>query len=650
MIILSSLLSQNLVNKNDYEKVVWLVNILKWLQRPRSDDEKSTKVETVYTVRIKYILSMLNNNPEWLENFVITVSSLVYNLSSVSQYANAGFTSNSFVHEFVHRIQEKILPQWPFNEDLETLIYEVFPHEIESLYIDFVDETVLEEMLALFSRQSELHKKLRTDLLAASYVLSVEVLSNVFAIHKELNITRYRPEGMPEYKLEGLLRSSLNNKDTDVQLETFKYLTMIEKNTNELESSMQDTGVKIQLVYLFQIQKRILNRQRILLSFLNSEIPNAVSFRLFLSRLVLDSNHQKSFSSFIKDNLSLLTDRIVQTTSHIGEHYVTFTWVEFQNMFKSATGGGTVTAMTVFIKFLLLKLELTGFIKGLFDSLNYSASFLAIQVMGWTLATKQPSTTAPFIASQLTKSSNEARQAIVALLRTQFIAVLGNLSTVFPICFSISYFLMSFELPIIDYEHSLEVIGSTNITGPSILFAAYTGILLFTASLIAGWFENWVIVNQLGKRIRNNKKLRFYFGENASLKIANFFSKNSNALSANISLGLMLGFLPQINKFMGLPLDVRHVTLATGGFATALPVALRGGVDGWPLVNALGGILTIGLMNISVSFFMAFLLASTSSKVKFKTLFSVLIPGFVHILKKPWLLFVPEKETSPERK
>ena len=202
---------------------------------------------------------------------------------------------------------------------------------------------------------------------------------------------------------------------------------------------------------------------------------------------------------------------------------------------------------------------------------------------------------------------------------------------------------MSFELPILDYEHSLEVIGSTNITGPSILFAAYTGVLLFTASLIAGWFENWVIVNQLGKRIRNSKKLRFYFGENASLNIANFFSKNSNALSANISLGLLLGFLPQINKFMGLPLDVRHVTLATGAFATALPVALRGGVDGWPLVNALGGILTIGLMNISVSFFLAFLLASTSSKVKFRTLFSVLIPGFVHILKRPWLLFVPEK-------
>lgn len=650
MVILSSLLSQNLIHKNDFEKVTWLVSLLKWLQRPRSIDEKTTKIETVYTVRIKYILVMLNNNPEWMKNFVNTIDNLVYRLSTVSQYANAGFTSNSFVHEFMHRLQEKILPNRPFNEDLETLIYEVFPNEIESLYIDFVDEAVLGELLGLFSEQHSLHKKLKTDLLAASYVLSVEVLSNVFAIHKELYFTKYKPENLPEYKLEGVLRNSLliknTSKNTSVPLETFKYLKMIEKSTDALESSMQDTGVKIQLVYLFQIQKRLLNRLRILLSFLNNEIPNAISFRLFLSRLVLDSNHQKNFKSFIKDNLSLLTDRIVQTTSHIGEHYVTFTWVDFQNMFKSATGGGAVTSLTVFIKIALSKLGLAGFIKGVAESINYSGSFLLIQVMGWTLATKQPSTTAPFIATVLTKSITEAQQSIIALLRTQFIAVLGNLSTVFPFCFLISYSLLSMGHPILEMDISLETISATNLTGPSFLFAAYTGVLLFTASLFAGWYENWVIVNQLGKRIKNSKKLRLYLGEKPTLRIANFFSKNSNALAANISLGLLLGFLPQINKFMGVPLDVRHVTLATGAFATALPIALSQGITGWEISNAIGGILIIGIMNISVSFLLAFLLASTSSKVKFKTLFSVLIPGITHIIKKPWLLFIPEKEKN----
>lgn len=643
MDILSSLLSQNLLHKNDFEKVVWFVNLLKWLQRPRSPDEKESKIETVYTVRIKYMLSQLNNNPEWQSNFVATVSSLIYRLSGVSQYASAGFTSNSFVQEFVHRIQEKILPNWPFYEDLETLIYEVFPNEIESIYIDFVDETVLAELLGLFAGEIELHKKLRADLLAASYVLSVDVLSNVFSIHKELYFSRYKPENMPEYKLEGILRASLQSQIPEVPLATFKYLKMIERSTDELECSMQDTGVKIQLVYRFQVQKRILNRLRILLGFLNSEIPNTVSFRLFLSRLVLDSHHQKSFTSFIKDNLSLLTDRIVQTTSHIGEHYITFTWPDFQNMFRSANGGGAVTVLTVFVKFGLAKLGLAGFIKGLADSLNYAGSFLLIQVLGFTLATKQPSTTAPFIATELTKSSAEARQSMVALLRTQFIAVLGNLSMVFPICFLISYLLMTFYYPVLEPEAVMATIMSTNLTGPSVLFAAYTGTLLFTASLFAGWFENWVIVNQLGKRIRTSKTLRLHLSESTTLKVADFFSRNANGLAANITLGLLLGFLPQINKFMGIPLDVRHVTLATGAFATALPMALSAGIEGWALANAVGGILLIGTMNISVSFFLAFLLASTSSKVKFKTLFSVLIPALLHIFKRPWLLFVPEK-------
>ena len=39
---------------------------------------------------------------------------------------------------------------------------------------------------------------------------------------------------------------------------------------------------------------------------------------------------------------------------------------------------------------------------------------------------------------------------------------------------------------------------------------------------------------------------------------------------ANTSLGLMLGLVPPIAAFFGLPLEVRHVTLSTGQIAAAL--------------------------------------------------------------------------------
>lgn len=644
MDILSSLLSQNTASKSNLEKVVWFFNLMKWIQRPRSHDEKNTKIETVYTVRIKYILVMLRNNPEWLNNFVMTVGSVIFEISNISHYVNAGFSSNSFMHELVHRVQEKIIPNRPFNEDLETLIYEIFPNENESLYIDFVDESVLTELLQLFSDQIDLHKKIKTDILSASYMQSVLILSNFFSIQKELNIVACDPKELAEFKLEGLLRNSQISDELLVPELAYDYLDLIEKNILRLESSMQDIGVKIQLVYLFQIQKRRLNRLRILLNFLNPKISNAVSFRLFLSRLILDAHHQKSFKSFISDNLSLLTDRIVQANSHIGEHYVTFTWAEFQDMFKSATGGGAVTGVTVFIKLAISKLGLAGFVKGVADSLNYSGSFILIQVMGWTLATKQPSATAPFIAKELTRSTLEARKSIVALLRTQFIAVMGNLSMVFPFCFLISYISLYLGNPVLGVDKSLDVISSTNVLGPSFLFAIYTGVLLFTASLFAGWFENWVVVNQLNKRLKNSEYLSSLFGENRAMRFADFFSINANALAANISLGFLLGLLPQFNKFMGLPLDVRHVTLATGAFATALPVVLGLGITGWEIFNAVLGIILIGLMNISVSFLLAFLLASISSKVRFKSFLQVLKAGVVLVLLKPWLLLIPEKE------
>lgn len=646
MDVLSSILSQDSSKKNNIEKMEWFASLMKWLQRPRSVDEKNTKKESVYSVRIKYLLTMLNKNPEWKLNFVNTMSELLLKISSIKQFSSAGFSSNSFVSELNHRLQEMLMPNKAYTEDLETLVYEVFPHEDESIFVDFIDESLMQELVDLFKERSELINQLKLDILTASYVLSVQLLNGIFAIQKNLNYLQKKPQDTDEFKLEGMLSTLQIQGKIDIGAEVYELIINAERNLGVLESAMHDSGVKVELVYLFQIQKRKLTRLKILMGFLVSEVSTAATVRLFLSQLILDTHHQKSFRSFIGDNLSLLTERIVSSHSHIGEHYVAFTWDDFRKMFRSANGGGAVTALTVFIKFLLAKLGLDGLLKGLLDGINYSGSFLLIQSMGWTLATKQPSATAPFIASALTKSTTEARRSIVALIRTQFIAVMGNLSMVFPICFIASYALMYLGYPILNMEKSLDTFESSNILGPSVLFAAFTGILLFIASIIAGWIENWVLVNQLGQRIKYNAKFRSWFGADKTTSIANFIHENANPLASNISLGFILGFVPPIMKFIGLPLDVRHVTLATGGLATSLPMVLHSGVGVWEFLNSVSGIFVIGFLNITVSFTMAFLLASLSSKVKFKSFLRVLKSGVNLILSKPWLLLAPEKEKS----
>lgn len=647
--MLSSLLAQNLIKQGDFERVLWFVNLMKWLQRPRTANEKNINSETVYTVRLKYMLSMLSKNPEWQLNFVTTINILLEKILSPTQLSKVGFYNSGFIQEFIYRIKEKILPKMPLTDDLETLIYAIFPSENESLYIDCIDECVLNSFMNLFNDKLELHQKLKENILMASYLLSIQLLNGIVTIHNELNLSNLNEkiELLTEFKIETILQNLLINKTTNtLDVAFFNELNSIEHNIDQLYTSMQIQGAKTELVYLFQIQKRKLHRLRILLNFLNPQVLSALNLRLFVSHLIIEANHQKSLKAFLTDNLSLLTKKIVQANSHIGEHYVTYTWNEFKSMFVSAAGGGAITSLTVFLKFTLSKFGLVGFIKGLGDSMNYSSSFLLIQILGGTLATKQPSTTAPFMASELLKSTEEAQRAVVALLRTQFIAVLGNLSMVFPICFIFSWILLSFDHALISYETALTTFESTSILGPSPLFATFTGGLLFLASLIGGWFENWVIINRIDKRMIYNEKLRNIFGIKKTERLAHFICANSNALGANISLGFLLGMIPQIMKFLGLALDVRHITLSMGAFATSLPIILTKNIDLIELLNSTVGIFFIGLINISVSFVLAFLLASISSGVKFRSFIKLFKSGLKLILIRPWLLVVPEKEKT----
>ena len=74
----------------------------------------------------------------------------------------------------------------------------------------------------------------------------------------------------------------------------------------------------------------------------------------------------------------------------------------------------------------------------------------------------------------------------------------------------------------------------------------------------------------------------------------------------------MLGLVPALLGFVGVPLDVRHVTLSTGQLAAAL------GSEGWSLLTqpvfwwCLASIPVIGVLNLAVSFCLAFVVALRS--------------------------------------
>ena len=115
--------------------------------------------------------------------------------------------------------------------------------------------------------------------------------------------------------------------------------------------------------------------------------------------------------------------------------------------------------------------------------------------------------------------------------------------------------------------------------------------------------------------MRYNPRITGALGVARAARWSRFMRDNISGLAANISLGMMLGLTPAFATFFGLGLDVRHVTLSTGQLAAAGATL---GLDVFLLPVfwlCVAGLVFTGLLNVGVSFYLAFRLALRAHNV-----------------------------------
>lgn len=141
-------------------------------------------------------------------------------------------------------------------------------------------------------------------------------------------------------------------------------------------------------------------------------------------------------------------------------------------MVRRAAGGGMVMSVTTMLKFGITALAFSAFWGGFWAGINYAASFVLIQLLHYTVATKQPAMTAPAMASKL-KNINEPGAVdsfvdeVANLTRTQMAAILGNVLIVFPAALVLALvYQWIFQHPPLDTEHATHVIESLDLLGP----------------------------------------------------------------------------------------------------------------------------------------------------------------------------------------
>ena len=151
---------------------------------------------------------------------------------------------------------------------------------------------------------------------------------------------------------------------------------------------------------------------------------------------------------------------------------------------------------------------------------------------------------------------------------------------------------------------------------PALIFATLTGVWLFISGLISGYVNNYVHYHNLRKRLIRHPLLVKIFAARYLIRLANYLDNNFGSLAGNFSLGIFLGSMATLGYFIGIPLDVRHITFSSGNFGMAY--AQLTFIDINVILHSVAGILLIGFLNFIVSFGLALMIAIKSRQINFK--------------------------------
>jgi len=677
---LPELLEQLDPNATLVQRHLWLIRLAEWLRGDASS-------VALTHARLALLLDALQQRratrellQQWWQNLLDTVD-------ATALLADHGFASRSaFSSELAERIRLKLLPGTPETNDASTLFALVLHHPFDAQWISSLDASLLARLAVLLQTGPEPAPKrtagqhnLLAHQLPGTVTLSAWQATLMEALHfctGQIRATGFSPD--LRLRMSALARQSgpfhalaadldalelawrqnpqqPNSAACQQALQHFqKQLDECRHAAASVYTHLDAHGISVNLVFqLRQLRERVL-RIRALLDCLFSATPQQHTAQL-LGHLVSVGQERLSVRALIAANSSMLAAKVAERSSETGEHYITRTRAEYIQMLRDAAGGGAVMSITTMLKFVVLSMGLSAFWGGLFAGMNYALSFVLIQLMHWTVATKQPAMTAPAMAAKLKDLGHPGAiegfvDEVAHLMRSQVAAIAGNLAMVTPYVLLLSTVLwLTLGRPMIDAATAQHVLHDLTLLGPTVLFAAGTGVLLFASSIIAGWAENWFVLQRLDSALRYNPKITAVLGVTRADRWASFMRHNISGLTANISLGLMLGLVPAFAGFVGLGLEVRHVTLSTGQLAAAAS-SLGADIFYMPAFWwCLAAVACTGVLNVAVSFYLAFLLALRAhnvSGVQRSAIYAALRHRLRHHLRS-FFLPVPEPTIPP---
>lgn len=606
------------------DRHLWLMRWVVWVRGDGRDVRACT-------ARVQLFLDVVQSRPDWqaLWRQWWAVSTQAVDLAPL--LADHGFAPRTaFVSELGERLRRRLLPGTPETTEAGALFDLVFDQAIDARWIRALDPALLARAHTLLFADpadgaSDWHQVVQDAVVYATSQVGATGFAAEIRVRMSAEALRERSFHALAGALEAWRRACAERgpRDPDTLRTALALRECLDSCRNAaytVYAHLDEHGISVGIVFrLRQLRERVL-RIKALLDVLQADPPDR-SVAQLVADLVQVGRDNRSVRALIASSSHLTAAKVAERSAESGEHYITRNMAEYRAMLWRSAGGGAVIGFTTWAKFVLGALTLSAFWAGLAAGLNYALSFVLVQLLHFTVATKQPAVTAPAMVAKLRdirrpRAVRSFVDEVAHLFRSQVAAILGNIGLVVPTVALISSLLaVGVGQPMIGADKARYVLHSLDVTGPTALYAVLTGGLLFASSIVAGWVENWFVLHRLDSAMAHNPRFTGVLGTARAARWARFTRQNVSGLAANTSLGLMLGLVPAFAGFFGLGVDVRHVTLSAGQL-TAAAMALGPGVVTDPAFwLAVAGVLVVGPINLGVSFYLAFRLALKAQNV-----------------------------------
>lgn len=679
---------------DNIDHLVTLINAL----RPRKPELADQAAE-----KVRILVQLLHGEPTQASALRHYLLRLFSTRRQTSLYTDTGILPNAgFFTELFQRLSFRILPPALDEHYLRDCLDRLLPAETDYLWINAVPSADWLNLLDLLihatphtngeinvaNEATDCHQTVG-ELLEAIQILS----HRISAMGLEPALLRLYP-GIDEFESPFLMQTVELHR----YLDSYRHYLANSEHTNapppedarhlsvmldqceaivlKIRKNALRMGSSVSLTYLLVRLEQSITRLRKLLALVDigevsatepntdkQEITNDAkrlikrSQALAVAQELIEGHNRKyTVRELFADNINLLARNVTENASRTGEHYIAENRSEYSAMFRSASGAGLIIGFMSLLKILASYLRSAPLVEAFLFSMNYSLGFMLIHVLHFTVATKQPAMTASRIASGL--QSRDGRnididslvELIVKVIRTQFIAVAGNLLVAFPVAYliAIGYQALSGQ-HLVSPDKAAHLLHDIDPLASLALFhAAIAGVCLFLAGLISGYYDNKALYTHMAKRVERARWLRKLLGQKRLTGFGEYLEDNLGGLMGNFYFGILLGTIGTVGFMLGLPIDIRHITFSATNFATAL-VGLDNHIGWQTAITSIFGVLAIGTVNLWVSFSLALFVALRARQVRFHHGWILIKAAFTRFWKGPKDFFIaPKKMVAQE--